>query len=100
LIKKFFKRDNLWLGIAIGIALPLSAYYLFEGLNVYSSRQLLDKPVIFSKSTSQLIALFMNVLIFRVYMLRWEMDRTGRGILLATFVYALVFFYMNRSYLF
>jgi len=90
----------MWLGIAIGMLLPVAAYYLFEGLNIYSSRHVFDKPVIFSKSTSQLIALFMNVLVFRVYMLRWELDRTGRGILLATFVYALTFFYMNRSYLF
>ena len=86
--------------MTIGILLPIAVFYLFEALNIYASREWLDKPVIFAKSTSQLIALFFNVLVFRVYMIRWEMDKTGRGILAATFIYALIFFYLNRSYLF
>lgn len=100
LIKKFFKQDSIWLGLAIGLILPVLVFYLFESINVYGSRHLLDKPVVFSKSTSQLIALFTNVIVFRIYMLRLEMDYTGRGILLATFIYAFIFFYMNKSYLF
>ena len=100
MIIRFFKRDNLWFGLAIGLVLPVIIFYLFEGINIYSSRELFDKPVIFAKSTSQLIALFFNVLVFRVYMLRWLLDNTGRGILLATFIYALIFFYLNKSYLF
>lgn len=100
MIIRFFKKDNLWFGLAIGILLPLIVYYLFEAFNIYTSRELLNKPVIIAKSTSQLIALFFNVLVFRLYMLRWEMDYTGRGILMATFIYAIIFFYINKSYLF
>lgn len=90
----------MWLGIVIGLVLPVFIYYLFEAINIYSSRELFNKPVIFSKSTSQLIALFMNVIVFRIYMLRLEFDRTGRGILLSTFIYAFIFFYINKSYIF
>jgi hypothetical protein len=90
----------MWLGIVIGLVLPVAVYYLFEAINIYASRDLFNKPVIFSKSTSQLIALFMNVIIFRIYMLRLEFDRTGRGILLSTFIYAFIFFYVNKSYIF
>lgn len=99
MIKNFFLKDSIWLGLGIGLVLPVVFFYLFDGLNVYSSRHLLDKPVIFSKGTSQLISLFANVIVFRIYMLRLEKDYTGRGILMATFIYALGYFYLNRSYI-
>lgn len=99
MIRNFFLQDKVWLGFIIGLLLPVIIYYGFEGLNIYSSKAVFNKPVIFSKSTSQIIALFFNVIVFRLYMLRWEKDYTGRGILMATFLYALTFFYLNRSYI-
>jgi hypothetical protein len=100
LIKKFFYRDSMLLGIAIGAVLPLIVYYLFDLLNVYVSDAVFHKPVIISKTTAELIALFANVLVFRFYMISVEMDYTGRGILLSTFIYAFVFCYINKAVLF
>lgn len=45
-------------------------------------------------STMMLLALFSNLISFRYYMVNLKYDRTGRGILLVTFLYAGVFFYL------
>ncbi len=100
MITEFFKKDSIWLGLAIGLILPVIVFFGFNAINLYSSRELFDKTQIISNSTSQLIALFGNVLVFRLYMIRWGKDYTGRGILMATFIYAFVFCYLNRSVLF
>lgn len=79
------KKNNLWLGLALGLLLPLAAYYGIELLSGMS-----PKPV-FDENTHRVISIVMNVFLFRQYMLKWDKVETGRGMLLATFVYAILF---------
>lgn len=88
------KKDSWLLGVAFGVFVPLIIFgilYLLveqwgvldEGLNI----RVLDL------STMMLIGIFANMFTFRYYMVNLKMDKTGRGILLATFIYAGFFIY-------
>jgi len=47
------------------------------------------------QSTIQLICIFSNLFLIRYYLLRLKFDYTGRGILLATFIMAIAYFYIH-----
>ncbi|MFW5707469.1 MAG: hypothetical protein ACOC12_06085 [Bacteroidota bacterium] len=90
------KKDNWLLGIALGVVVPAIIYGIVflvvrqwgtidETLNIYFLKQ----------STMQLMGIFVNMFTFRYYMVNLKYDKTGRGILLATFAYAGVFVYMH-----
>ncbi len=90
------KKDNWPLGIALGLLLPLVIYGIIywvmnqwgtidEGLGLYFLKE----------STMQLVGVFANMFTFRYYMVNLKYDKTGRGILLATFAYAGLFVYLH-----
>lgn len=91
-MKKIFQTNSLWFGAIIGFVVPVIFYYVFTWLNQIISNAFFNKNV-FTVSTLQVIAVFMNVIVFRIYTIRMEKDFTGRGILLATFVYAFIYLY-------
>lgn len=81
------KKDNLWIGIALGAILPLIVYTLFEVLK--------SQMTLYAKqSFLNILCIGANVLIFR-YFIKQEQDNTAKGILLFTFIYAFVFFYFH-----
>ncbi|HRS53380.1 MAG TPA: hypothetical protein P5250_01580 [Bacteroidales bacterium] len=92
---KFFKKDSLILGIIIGFILPLISYGVF-----YLIMQITTKfnsagiPMI-KNSTTQLIAIFSNMFILRYYLINKKADKTGRGVLITTFILAFAFFIKN-----
>lgn len=88
-MRSFFKQDNMWLGAGIGIAGPVLFFFLFRWINSLFTGGVL------AESTVQLIAICINVLSMRYYLLRVKADRTGRGILLVTFIFAIIYFYFN-----
>ncbi len=87
------KKDNWTLGILLGLFLPVIMYGLIYGIMLILGRTPAGSFVL-RDSTMMLLALFSNMLSFRYYMVKLKYDRTGRGILLITFAYAFVFFYL------
>jgi lipid-A-disaccharide synthase-like uncharacterized protein len=90
-----FKKDNWILGIALGILIPVLVYGLLYAIVKYWST--LNDALHFElikQSTLQLAGIFVNMFTFRYYMVNLRYDKTGRGILLATFVYAGIFVYL------
>lgn len=93
-MRAFFKRDNLWLGIVMALVIPPIFYFLFVYLNgLFTGKN----GAALQESTVQLLAIAVNLIPFRYYLVRLKADKTGRGILLVTFAFALVYFYMNWS---
>lgn len=93
------KKDNWALGIIMGIVVPLIVYGIV--LTIVRTYGVVDEIrgiYMMKPSTMQLIGIFSNLFTFRYYMVNLKYDKTGRGILLATFIYAGVFFYMNLSF--
>ncbi len=90
------KKDNWILGIAMGILLPMVIYLLvYAAMNRWGTIDQTLGIYYIKESTMQLAGIFANMFIFRYYMVNLKYDKTGRGILLATFIYAGVFVYLH-----
>ncbi len=87
-----FKKDEWWLGVALGVLLPVILYAIIM-LIMKQWGTIAEGVYILKQSTIKLLALFSNMITFRYYMVNLKYDRTGRGILLATIAYAGVYFY-------
>lgn len=90
------KKDNWILGIALGAIVPLAIYGII--LFVMKNWGTIDEVrelYYMRKSTMQLVGIFCNMFTFRYYMVNLKLDKTGRGILLATFIYAGIFVYLH-----
>lgn len=80
------KNDSIWIGIAIGIIVPL----LFFGLIL-----LLLKYVKLEEHTQSflyILGIGINALIMR-YAMKKGYTKIGTGIILVSFIYAVLFFY-------
>ncbi len=83
------KKNNIWLGVALGILLPIISYFIIEILLYLADNNS------FRESTQQVISITANVFVFRWYMVKSKKDDTGKGILLATLIYAALFSYLT-----
>ncbi|MBW6479777.1 MAG: hypothetical protein K0B37_10135 [Bacteroidales bacterium] len=93
------KKDNWALGIIMGLVVPLIVYGII--LTIVRTYGVVDEIrgiYMMKTSTMQLIGVFSNLFTFRYYMVNLKFDKTGRGILLATFIYAGLFFYFNLDF--
>ncbi|HPS82825.1 MAG TPA: hypothetical protein PLA88_00805 [Bacteroidales bacterium] len=91
-MKEFFRRDNFLLGIGIAVLLPVLTWLLLQGITSILAGSSGD---IFQQSTDQLLAICANLIPFRYYLVKLKADKTGKGILLVTFLMAMVYFYLN-----
>ncbi len=90
------KKDNWILGIALGIILPLVVYgIIFFAMSQWGRIDETLNLYFIKESTMQLAGVFANMFIFRYYMVNLKFDKTGRGILLSTFIYAGIFVYLH-----
>lgn len=88
-----FKKDEWWLGAGLGIVLPAVLYGIIL-LIMKTWGTLPDGTYVLRQSTMMLLALFSNMITFRYYMVNLKYDKTGRGILLVTFIFAAVYFFL------
>lgn len=82
-----FKKDHILIGILTGSVLPLITFAFFELLKSQITLYLKDSFI-------QLLCIGTNALIFR-YFIKKEKDQLAKGVLLATFIYAFIFFYLH-----
>jgi len=87
--------DNMFLGILIGILVPLTVY----GLLLSFFQFFLDENPL-RESTMHVIALFVNFPVFRKLLMEYKKDRLGRGMLLSTLVLAAWFIIHNKMLFF
>ena len=81
-----WKKNNDWFGLAIGATLPLLAYMAVEGLIAQGT---------VSRAFAMIICIGTNLIPFYVFN-NLKMEKTARGIVLVTIVYAVMFvFYKN-----
>jgi membrane protease YdiL (CAAX protease family) len=87
---KILKKDSMLLGIIIGLILPA----LLFAVLYFPSRLFapLGKDYLVQLPTLALISIFPNLFTFRHYLKILKLDQTGRGILLVTFVFAILYF--------
>ena len=75
-------KDKMWVGIVIGIALPLAFYTMFilgmEMAGRYVTNETSEK--------FQLVLIALNAIVMRQFMIKRNQDNIGRGVLLITFI--------------
>ena len=88
-----FKKDSAIFGLILGILTPICFYFLEDNLI----------PMLFGlsfrSSSMELFALVMNLPIFRYYLMSLKYENTAKGILFATFIYGLIWVYVNQGIL-
>ena len=91
------RRDSYGIGIVLGVLVPAVLFGIIYGifaLILHSNPQMLvNNPNLVKVLIPKfiLIALIPNLFILRYYLLKLKFDKTGRGILGATFAWAIVF---------
>ena len=89
-----FKRDNFAFGCMIGAVLPIVVYVLLQEFVTVTLNTGKTEPR-FDDATNLVLSLVTNLIPFRQYMQKGNYEKTGKGILLMTFVYALVYVYIK-----
>ncbi len=85
------------MGLLIGTIPPLVVFGVLYLVNVKFPNTGTGKQI-FKLSTIIIISLVTNALTLRYYLVKLKADKTGRGIMFMTFVFAIVFmiYYMNE----
>ncbi len=75
-------KDKLWVGLIIGIVLPLGFYTMFilgmEMAGRYVTNETSEK--------FQLVLIAINAIVMRQFMIKRNQENTGKGVLLITFI--------------
>lgn len=89
-MKKIFTLNHIFIGIIIGVVLAAVTFFIGQwvfGL-LSSTPYWLSNPKV-----PYMIAFIPNLILFRVFMVNKKMDKTGKGILLVTFLGILAVFF-------
>lgn len=80
-----FKKDNVWLGLFLGLLLPGLGFVIVE---------LLKRNLVYLAKADLLYigCVAINLLLLK-YAYKKELEATAKGIISATFICALIFFY-------
>ena len=79
------KRDNVWLGLILGLILPGIAFFFVEILK--KNIKVLEKD-----NLLYIGCVALNLLLVR-YLFRSYKENTAKGVISATFISAFIFFY-------
>jgi hypothetical protein len=97
-IKQLINKDNFFWGALIGFVFPALTFLLIRFLAATAgNEEFVIKPL--GYDSMQVYSIVANLIPFRIYMINKQLDRTGRGLIFATFVlviaYFIVFFQNN-----
>ena len=85
-----FKQDSPLLGFLIGFSVPIICYILqFKLIPILIGHS-------FTHESMQLFSLVCNVPFLRYFLINLKFEKVGKGILFATFIYAIIWIYINQ----
>jgi hypothetical protein len=91
------KKDNIALGVLIGLVLPALFFGLLSLVALLvETGTAWTRP--FEHDRMMLLALIINVIPIRIYFVNYKYDKTGRGLLLMTFLYMILYFLFIRYF--
>lgn len=86
------KKNSLILGMALAIIAPVSLYFLLSLLIVTLSDIYTNGVSLIRDHNIMLISIFMNLLIFKTYIHKPPYDKTGKGVMIITFIMTAIYF--------
>ncbi|MFC1733133.1 hypothetical protein ACFL6I_22775 [candidate division KSB1 bacterium] len=93
------KKDSYVFGILIGMFLPCLFIFLFYLIGM-SFEGIANRSKFFTIQSQILFGIAANVIPIRYYFISLKFDKTGRGVLLMTFLMVIVFFSFDLDNLF
>jgi hypothetical protein len=91
------KKDNFILGLLIGLILPVALFGLLTLVaHFIPTGTTWARP--FEPDRLPILSLVINVFPIRRYFVTYKYEKTGRGILLATFILMVLFFLYTRFF--
>jgi hypothetical protein len=89
------KKDNMALGALIGLILPALLYGLLKLISLFvETGTTWTRP--FEPDRMLILSLLINVIPIRLYFVTYKFEKTGRGVLLATFLLMVASFLFIR----
>jgi hypothetical protein len=89
------KKDNLGFGILVGLVLPALTFGLLWLAALFvETGTIWTRPL--EKPYMAIVALAVNVIPLRLYFVTYKFDKTGRGVLLITFILMVLYFLIPR----
>ena len=94
----FFKEDNPWLGLVIGLLGPVLGFYIYyqlvfaDHVSLAGFIKFVHTPETLSKVIS--LSVLLNLPLF-FWFIHKRLDRTARSVLAATFVYVAIIAYLK-----
>ena len=82
-------KDNFWLGLLVGAA-GFGLFFLLLSLINW------EKLGIFSERAPYLLAFIPGVVLFRMMLVKWNLEKMGKGILAITVVGMLLVFFLVK----
>lgn len=83
-------KDNFWLGLLVGAA-SFGLFFLLLSLINWESLG------IFANRTPFLLAFIPGIILFRMMMVKWNLEKMGKGVLAVTVVGMLLVFFLVKS---
>lgn len=78
------KKDHFLYGMFLGVVVPLVIYAILMLINTFVNLSI-------RQSTMELVSIFAAIPLFRYFIIKLGADKTGRGMLLVIFIYAMIF---------
>lgn len=89
------KRDNIVFGALVGLVLPVLIYGILWFISqLVKAEGIWAQP--FQPENMILLAVILNLIPMRIYLVKYKYDKTGRGVLLVTFVLVVAYFIYRR----
>ena len=83
-------KDNFWLGLLVGAA-SFGLFFLLLSLINWESLG------IFANRAPFLLAFIPGIILFRMMMVKWNLEKMGKGVLAVTVVGMLLVFFLVKS---
>jgi hypothetical protein len=89
--------DNFFFGMLFGTISLFLSYLLVRGVR-YGLVSYFENEFILEAPRVQLFAILINVIIFRLTMINFDREKTGKGILFSTVIMAFAYFILHSKY--
>lgn len=88
-----FKKDNMAFGATIGAIIPMVIYLLIT--EVFTKEINGEQVSRFDEGTVLVLSIVANLIPFSYFMKRPQYEKTGKGVLLVTFLFAAVYIFVK-----
>lgn len=95
MIPAFLKKDQLIIGILLGLVLPVLFYGLLWMIDQLVYTTLGSHMVAYTKYL-YLLSTLINLYPIRVYLVNLKMEKSGKGVLLVSFLMIILYFLLSN----